>query len=322
MDKFERVVILHRMLESARFPVPKAQLMEALECSRATLYRIISFLRDNLSAPVEMDEESGGVYYDRELAGRYDLPGLWLSASELAALLMAYKVLESRQPGALNSAFTMLRERIEELMTHEHAGKGQLLNKVSIIRSPSRPVDEQVFNHLASSLVEEQQVKLHYHGRIRDNTTERVVSPLGMSFYRENWYLDAWCHLRDGLRRFSVDRIASAEILEEKIDAKLAATSLDDHLQQAYGVFSSEASDLAVIKFAEQAARWVSDERWHDDQKGRFLEDGSYELTVPIGDETEIIMDVLRYGERAEILSPEFLRKKVKTIIKNMLQQY
>ncbi|MGV6850904.1 MAG: helix-turn-helix transcriptional regulator [bacterium] len=308
MDKFERVVLLHRILDQARYPVKKETLYDELDCSRATLYRTVAFLRDNLSAPIEQNE-SGDFYYDRSLSGRYDLPGLWLSAEELTALLMAYKVLESRQPGALSSAFTALRERIEQLMAHDHMGKGQLLTKIHIMNTPSRPVNERHFATLANALVEQKQLKLNYHGRIKDQISRRVISPLGMSFYRENWYLDAWCHLRDGLRRFSVDRIESVEMQEEKVDSKLLNKPLKELKESAYGVFSGTASQKAVIVFSEQAARWVADEQWHRDQEGKFLDDGSYQLSIPIDDATEIMMDVLRYGERAEIISPPELRK-------------
>ena len=38
-----------------------------------------------------------------------------------------------------------------------------------------------------------------YHGRERDATTVRKVSPQRLTHYRDNWYLDAWCHSRRGL---------------------------------------------------------------------------------------------------------------------------
>ena len=39
--------------------------MERLECSQATLYRLVGELRDFLGAPIEQDSETRGFYYDR-----------------------------------------------------------------------------------------------------------------------------------------------------------------------------------------------------------------------------------------------------------------
>ena len=48
MDRYERILSLHKILKTARYPVPLARLMEELGCSRATAYRDIAFLRDAL----------------------------------------------------------------------------------------------------------------------------------------------------------------------------------------------------------------------------------------------------------------------------------
>lgn len=46
MDRYERILTLHRILKSARYPVAFAQIKDELGCSRATVYRDIAFLRD------------------------------------------------------------------------------------------------------------------------------------------------------------------------------------------------------------------------------------------------------------------------------------
>ena len=53
MDRYERILTLHRMLKSAHYPIPLPRLLGELECSRATLYRDVAFLRDALGAPIE-----------------------------------------------------------------------------------------------------------------------------------------------------------------------------------------------------------------------------------------------------------------------------
>ena len=57
MNSNERRAALHRQLKVSRYPIPLKKLQEDLQCSRATLYRDIAFLRDVLMAPIELDAE-------------------------------------------------------------------------------------------------------------------------------------------------------------------------------------------------------------------------------------------------------------------------
>jgi hypothetical protein len=86
MDRYERILSLHRTLKAARYPVTVARLQDELGCSRATVYRDLAFLRDALMAPIVGDGEAG-FRYDQDEADRFELPGLWLNSDELHALL-------------------------------------------------------------------------------------------------------------------------------------------------------------------------------------------------------------------------------------------
>jgi len=43
---------------------------------------------------------------------------------------------------------------------------------------------------------------------------EREVSLQRLVHLRDNWYLDAWCHLRNDVRSFSIDAIQRVSILD------------------------------------------------------------------------------------------------------------
>ncbi|MGD8236669.1 MAG: WYL domain-containing protein, partial [Chromatiales bacterium] len=128
--------------------------------------------------------------------------------------------------------------------------------------------------------------------------------------YRDNWYLDAWCHLRKGLRTFALDSIESVEILDKPAKS-LSKESLDEHYSSAYGIFSGKAREKAVLRFDAERARWVSKEQWHPHQVCQWHEDGSYVLTVPYNNPTELVMDILRHGHHVEVLEPKGLREQV-----------
>jgi predicted DNA-binding transcriptional regulator YafY len=147
------------------------------------------------------------------------------------------------------------------------------------------------------------------------------VSPQRITHYRDNWYLDAWDHEREGLRSFSVDRIAQARGLDQPaIDVD--ESELDRHLGGGYGIFSGAPKGVATILFSAKAARWVADEHWHSQQQGRYLPDGRYELKVPYSAPRELLMDVLHYGSDAEITEPQSLREQARALLSLAMSNY
>ena len=75
MDRYERILTLHRLLKSAHYPVPLSRLMGELECSRATLYRDVAFLRDALGAPIESaGTDQAAFRYEVGEGEKFELP--------------------------------------------------------------------------------------------------------------------------------------------------------------------------------------------------------------------------------------------------------
>ena len=322
MDRYERILALHRHLKSARYPVPLHRLMDELGCSRATLYRDIAFLRDALGAPIESDQTGeGGFRYDQKEAERFELPGLWLNSDELHALLATHQLLDRTGSGVLSSALAPLRSRIESLLAQQAGGKRWPMERVRVIGSYVRRRDEVAFRVVASAVLERRQLEFDYLARSTNERTHRKVSPQRLTHYRDNWYLDAWDHEREGLRSFSVDRIQHARVQDEAA-RDLPDAELDLHLASSYGIFSGAPKGIATIVFSPKAARWVADEHWHSKQEGRFLPDGRYQLKLPYSNAKELLMDVLRYGADAEITEPVALREQAKTLLGLALSAY
>lgn len=321
MDKFDRIFELHTVLSARRTPLPLADLMARLECSRATAMRLLAFLRDRLGAPIHHERDPEGYRYRRDPGGRaYDLPGLWFNARELQALLTMQRALGEIGPGLLEEHLAPLAHRIEQLLAHERLGLSQAARRIRIIGMWARPLGEW-FDALASATLQRRRLRLAYHGRERDRRTERTVSPQRLVHYRDNWYLDAFDHDRDALRCFAVDRVERAEELDRPA-AEIAERDLDGHFGSAYGIFSGRANKTAVLRFSAERARWVADERWHPRQAGQFLTDGRYELRVPYRDGRELVADILRHGPHAEVVGPEELRAAVSVALRATLAMY
>ena len=193
MDKFDRIYQLHNLLGERRTPISRADLMSKLECSEQTIFRLIRELRDFLGAPLKHDNERSGYYYERTVeGGTYELPGLWFNARELQSLLVFKHLFEGLEPGLLREHLEPLSKRIGKLLDKKQLGLSEAANRIRVLGIAARPAGEW-FHVLASATLQRRKLRLRYHGRGRDDITERTVSPQRIAHYRDNWYLDAWC---------------------------------------------------------------------------------------------------------------------------------
>jgi predicted DNA-binding transcriptional regulator YafY len=251
----------------------------------------------------------------------HPLPGLWLSEAEIHALLTGIELLSSLEPAPLiGTQIKPIRERLEKILELGHYSTQEIKKRIRLMPLGGRHISSDYFQVVAHALLSRKRLYLKHFGRLGAQITEREVSPQRLVYYRDNWYLDGFCHLRDDMRSFSMDAIEEAREIEKN------AVSVDDHvlaneLDAGYGIFSGGQTKIAKLKFSPFRARWVAKEIWHKNQKGVFAADGTYLLEVPYFDDRELIHDILRQGVDVEILEPSELKKKLKNELEGMLSK-
>ena len=324
MDRTERFYKIDQLIRT-RGLVSFDTLLAELEVSRATLKRDLQYLRDRLQLPIVYDRDAGGYRRDASTQGGsapVELPGLWFSAQEIHALLTMQHLLSNLDKGGLLGAHVEpLMARLGEFMHTPDGTAEEVRKRVRIIGLAARPMPLAHFEKVGSALLGRQRLRISYHARGTDETTEREISPQRLVHYRENWYLDAWCHLRDGLRSFAVDAIQQADLLEKQAK-DIPVSRLDQILGAGYGIFSGTRLQWARLKFSPARSRWVAAEEWHPKQKSRWFQDGAYELELPYADDRELIMDILKHGPECEVLAPVTLRQKVAEALEAARNQY
>jgi predicted DNA-binding transcriptional regulator YafY len=290
-------------------------LLEELEVSPATLKRDLEYLRSRMGAPIEYDRSANGYSFGRGYAGpKHELPGLWFDEAELYSLLTAQQLLAGLDTdGLLSRHLQPLLDRIHHLLA---SGEGTdaadlIIKRVKIVNALRRPVPSRHFERVSAALLSRRRLQLRYLTRGRGEVTEREVSPQRLVHYRNTWYLDAWCHRVDALRRFALDAVEQAQVLDTKARA-VAMKRVEEAMDGGYGIYAGGEPRWAVLLFNAQAAQWASREEWHPEQQGRWLGDGSYEMRLPYVDDTELVMDVLRQGEQVRVVSPPELVRAVK----------
>jgi predicted DNA-binding transcriptional regulator YafY len=299
-ERFYKIELLLR----SRGCVSFAALQTELDVSPATLKRDLQYLRDRLNAPIVYDAASNGYRFAAAPAGaasstRHELPGLWFSENEIHAMLTMHQLLAGLDDdGVLARHLQPLMDKLQGMLGTDESTARELMRRVKVIGTARRRVPSKNFELLGSALLQRRRLILRYFKRSDRSTSEREVSPQRLVNYRNTWYLDAWCHASEGLRRFALDAILDAKLLEAKAK-NVALRELEAELDAGYGIYGGGGAKVkwATLVFSADAAQWVASEEWHPQQKARFLPDGCYELQVPYSDPTELAMDILRHGD-------------------------
>jgi predicted DNA-binding transcriptional regulator YafY len=266
------------------------------------------------------DADSGG-YRLGAAEPASELPGLWFGAAEAHALLAMHQLLEQIGAGMLESHVAPMAQRLERILGSRGHAVAQVRRRIRLLQMARRPLDSVQFAVLAQALLERRRLCIVHFNRATGEHLEREVSPQRLVYYRDNWYLDAWCHRRDDLRSFAVDAVESARLLDTPAE-ELGEEALDRELASGYGIFSGADVNWATLRFTPARARWVASERWHPAQRTHFDEAGHYLLELPYSDERELLMDVLKHGPEVEVLAPHSLREHLAEQLRRTLGRY
>jgi len=311
MDRTERFYLIDQMLNKQRV-VTRQQFIDALEISPATFKRDLEYLRDRLRAPITWDSELRGYRYEQLGAEQqpYQLPGLWFNTSEIQALLTMNAWIENLQQDVLSEHIKPLQARIRALLDRGDHSVDEITRRIRIITQARQSAQPAFFQLVSQALLNRKRLNIKHFNRQVGTYSTREISPQRLTFYRDNWYLDSWCHWRQAIRSFAVDALEQVEVLPD-LAVDITDDDLDRELASGYGIFSGASIHWAELKFSPERARWVAQEQWHPQQKSRFDEGGFYYLSIPYSQEPELLMDILKHGAGVEVLSPQSLRDSI-----------
>jgi predicted DNA-binding transcriptional regulator YafY len=162
-------------------------------------------------------------------------------------------------------------------------------------------------------------VRMRYEN-LRGEVKERLVDPYCLRIHQGEIYLLGHCHLRGQPRIFLVDRIQDIVPLEDEFQMP-ADFSAEDLLNSSLGIYLGQAGE-AVLRFRDEAARYVLQRPLHPEQVIEEQSNGHLVVRVPVRGEREVIQAVLRFGAMAEVLDPPELRDAARTELQKMVELY
>ena len=327
MSQSTRLRDIVAILEARNYPVPVEVFLNELGMSLSAFKRDLAILRDQMQAPIvwkrgDEDNPRGYALEDKGWSsGKLGLPNAWFSSAEIYALLMIDEFASHIGPGLLTEHLAPLITRITLALSAANDSPQDIRSKVKILASASKRINTPFFEVVAQSTIRQQQLKILYFTRSKNERSERLVSPQRLIHYKENWYLIAWCHKAEGLRMFALDAIEAANSIKDAA-VSIEVKRIDELIGGNFGIYSGGKRQWAKLKFTAVQALWVEAEVWHSEQKTTLNEDGSLVMEIPYSNPKELMLDILRFGPDVMVLEPPSLRQAVKERLQKASSQY
>ncbi|XWK89464.1 MAG: transcriptional regulator [Phormidium sp.] len=316
----ERLLQIDELLRSGQRQTSES-LAQAVEVSERTIRNDIAFLRDRLNAPLEFNRRQGFHYTNSD----WRLPSISLSQGELFALTLGARMLEAYSGLAyakeLRSSITRLSERLPE---QTWIDLQQIADERILFRAGAETyLNPEIWSQLVEACRTSRQVKMQYFTASRNAESERIIDPYLLHVYRgTNPYLIGFCHLRQAMRWFRVDRIQSLQILKTKF-TRDPNFNAKEHLDKIFQAEVGEGKPVNVaIWFDAPTAPYIKERRWHSTQKIEEHLDGSVTLRMVVTGLNDLKRWVLGYGKGAIVKEPPELVQLVHNEVEGMSQCY
>ena len=297
------------------------KIAEFFDISERTVYRDLNTL-SSAHFPLSSTTDKGGGYF---IEKDYFLPPLHFTCEEAASILIACKFFRSQKGFPYHKNIQIAMAKIEGILETENKQYMQKIDKkISVFLSKFKDYQQYntIFQDINKAIMEKRQIKITYYSISSDKITKRNLDPIHLMFRGGFWYLIAFCHFRNEIKMFRIDRIKDLQ-LTDKIFQVPKEFSLASYMGKSWQVFRGEGEIYQVeIKIFSPASRWVKEEKRHPTQKIIALEKGDILFTAEVCSLSEIKRWILQLGSCAEVIAPEELKKEVTEEIKEMGRRY
>jgi len=289
-----------------------------LEVSTRTIKRDLEILKSEYDAPIQYDYLRKGYYLSKPW--NFSFPNL--TEGEVLTLLLATSVMKQFSGIPLGTSLKSLESKILVLFQDKISlTTNDLSLLVSAQTSPIQmridiqPIFESVFKAISKHYT----ISIKYHSLSSEQSTTRNVDPYHLFHHQGVWYFCGYCHKRQEIRDFALDRIQQCSLTNNRftIPENFCA---EEYLHQAFRMIKG---DTVKIKahFDAYQAKWIRERIWHPTQAIEELPNGELLLTLE-ADAHEIKQWILSYGIHAEIIEPDSLRKEIKQELSEILAKY
>jgi len=287
------------------------ELQSRHEIPQRTVYRDLAALE---AAGFPLTKGDGGRW--KMVEGWQESVPFPLPAGELLALHVAADLMAPLRGLPIGRDFDKLRRRLTGCAESAQPQRSLFPGLHRVLTTPSDLAIDYaghaaILETLQLACERRTTVRAVYDTAGRGRLSKRDLDPYALYYdpQLEALYLFAWCHLRQGVRTFAVQRFRSASATAKTFpDPKFSVRA---HLRGAFRIWRGENTTVVRLRVAPSDAGWVSERKWHASQKTRQLPGGACELEFTLASTAEIRRFILQLGAAAEVLEPAALREEI-----------
>lgn len=312
MNKTDRLLAI--VLELQRKGRQRAEdLADTFETSKRTIYRDVVALCE---AGVPIVSIPGLGY---SLMKGYFLPPLSFTTEEATMLLLGSDFMARNFDAQYRLAAESASRKIEGVLPEALRNDVQYIqSNIRFVGTATSARESERLQLLRRALLDRNTIRFCYYtrhsGDAQNVSHTREANPYGLAYLLNNWHLIAFCHMRQDVRTFRLDRIEDLELLEQTF-TRPAHFQMHHHQE-------NQSRDLTVrALFDKEIARWVHEERNYYVSNEEETTEGLL-VTLKIRHESEVMQWLLGWGSRVKILEPDSLRQRLAEETQRMLQNY
>jgi predicted DNA-binding transcriptional regulator YafY len=294
-------------------------LAATFETSKRTIYRDVLALGE---AGVPIVSIPGQGY---SLMKGYFLPPLSFTTDEATMLLLGSDLMAQNFDAQYRAAAQSASRKIEGVLPDKLRDEVHYLQNSIVFVGGARDTPESehrvmLLQQLRRAIIQHTTVRFCYHARHtregRGEQTSREADPYGLVHFPSGWHLVAYCHLRQDIRNFRLDRIDELELLPRTFQRPNGYVMRPDEERER-----EARSMTARVLFDHEIARWVQEARSFYVTHEEETPDGLL-VTLQVRLESEIIHWLLSWGQHARVLEPESLRQHLADEAAGILRNY
>ena len=200
MNRLTRITAIQIQLQSKKMVTAK-EIAERFDISLRTVYRDIKTLQD---AGVPIGSEIGVGYF---IVDGYRLPPISLTEEEANSLIISETFIKNQGDKSLSKNFESLLIKIKATLKNFQKENIELLSTRTLNFTKDKIIESNWLSDIQKTISDKIQLEINYKSLYKEELTIRKIEPQAVYFTNNTWIVIAFCHLREDLREFRLDRI-------------------------------------------------------------------------------------------------------------------